>query len=77
MFCPFDIPLIPRTHVVSPFKTCGGPGTLYRKVEHLLFAVPIVIAAAWVIMIFFVRELYSEFGYANGILFWNLKLSVT
>lgn len=46
------------------YVTCGGPGTLYRKVEHLLLAVPIVIAAAWFIMIFFVRELYSEFGWA-------------
>jgi len=46
------------------YVTCGGPGTLYTKVEHFLFAVPIVIAAAWVIMIFFVRALYSEFGWA-------------
>jgi len=43
---------------------CGGSGTLYRKVEHLLIAVPIIIAAAWFIMIFFVRTLYSEFGWA-------------
>lgn len=76
MFCPLDISLIPQTHAVSPLKTCGGPGTLYNKVEHFLFAVPIVIAAAWVIMIFFVRTLYSEFGYANSILFWDLTLSV-
>lgn len=69
--------MIPQTHAVSPHKTCGGPGTLYAKVEHLLLAVPIVIAVAWVVMIFFVRTLYSEFGYANSILFWNLPLSVT
>ena len=50
-----------RTHLV-PLKTCGGTGTLYKRVEHLLFAVPGIIAAAWIIMIFFVRALYYEFG---------------
>jgi hypothetical protein len=45
-----------------PFKLCGGPGTLFKKVEHLLFAVPAVIAASWVVLIFFVRALYFEFG---------------
>ncbi len=43
-------------------KSCGGPGTLYRKVEHLLIAVPGIIALAWVILILFVRALYYEFG---------------
>jgi hypothetical protein len=46
------------------FVTCGGKGTLYRKVEHLLIAVPAIIAAAWFIMLFFVRALYFEFGWA-------------
>ncbi|KAI0306591.1 hypothetical protein B0F90DRAFT_1808253 [Multifurca ochricompacta] len=46
------------------YVTCGGRGTLYRKVEHLLIVVPCVIAAAWFIMIFFVRALYYEFGWA-------------
>ena len=49
-----------NSHV--PSKSCGGPGTLYKKVEHFLFAVPATIAAAWVILIFFVRALYFEFG---------------
>jgi len=44
------------------YVRCGGPGTLYRKVEHLLIAVPVVIAASWIVMIFFVRALYYEFG---------------
>lgn len=43
-------------------KSCGGPGTLYKKVEHLLIAAPATIAVAWVILIFFVRALYFEFG---------------
>jgi hypothetical protein len=73
----FTYPHDPTTHTISPLKTCGGPGTLYTKVEHLLIAVPIVIGAAWVIMIFFVRTLYSEFGYAKSLLSWNLTLSVT
>jgi len=46
------------------FITCGGAGTLYRKVEHLLFTVPIIIAASWFVMIFFVKALYHEFGWA-------------
>lgn len=77
MFCPLAIPMMPLTRAVSPLKTCGGSGTLYRKVEHLLIAVPIIIAAAWFVMIFFVRTLYSEFGYANSVLLWNLTLSET
>jgi len=35
---------------------------LWKKVEHLLFAVPIIIAASWLVMIFFVKALYHEFG---------------
>jgi len=46
------------------YVSCGGPGTLYRKVEHLLIAAPATIAAAWFILIFFVRALYFEFGWA-------------
>lgn len=46
------------------YVRCGGHGTLYRKVEHLLFAVPGIIAAAWVVLILFVRALYYEFGWA-------------
>ncbi|KAF8275032.1 hypothetical protein EI94DRAFT_1768350 [Lactarius quietus] len=46
------------------YVTCGGPGTLYKKVEHYLIAVPGIIAAAWLVMIFFVRALYYEFGWA-------------
>ena len=49
-----------NSHV--PLKRCGGRGTLYRKVEHYLVAVPAIIAAAWIILIFFVRALYYEFG---------------
>ena len=43
-------------------KSCGGEGTLYKKVEHFLIAVPAIIAASLLIMTFFVRALYYEFG---------------
>ncbi|KAI0302014.1 hypothetical protein BC826DRAFT_493297 [Russula brevipes] len=49
---------------INYYVQCGGPGTLYRKVEHLLIAVPGIIGAAWIVMIFFVRALYYEFGWA-------------
>ncbi|KAH9001287.1 hypothetical protein EDB92DRAFT_1939044 [Lactarius akahatsu] len=48
----------------NDYVLCGGRGTLYRKVEHLLITVPCIIAAAWLVMIFFVRALYYEFGWA-------------
>jgi uncharacterized membrane protein (DUF373 family) len=51
------------------YVKCGGRGTLYKKVEHFLIAVPAIIAAAWLVMIFFVRALYFEFGYDINILF--------
>jgi len=43
-------------------KTCGGRGTLYSRVEHLLIAVPVIIGVSWIIIVFFVRALYYEFG---------------
>jgi len=46
------------------FVTCGGSGTLYSRVEHLLIAVPVIIAVSWIIIVFFVRALYYEFGWA-------------
>ncbi|KAI9446473.1 hypothetical protein H4582DRAFT_2108132 [Lactarius indigo] len=53
-----------QIHETKAALTCGGSGTLYRKVEHFLIAVPCIIAAAWLVMIFFVRALYYEFGWA-------------
>ncbi|KAI0065358.1 hypothetical protein BV25DRAFT_1913422 [Artomyces pyxidatus] len=46
------------------FVNCGGPHTLFRKVEPFLIVVPCIIAAAWFVMVFFVRALYIEFGWA-------------
>ncbi|KAH9180534.1 hypothetical protein EDB89DRAFT_2120712 [Lactarius sanguifluus] len=55
---------IPNCDGTDDYVLCGGRGTLYRKVEHLLITVPCIIAAAWLVMIFFVRALYYEFGWA-------------
>ncbi|KAJ7063247.1 hypothetical protein C8F01DRAFT_1209588 [Mycena amicta] len=43
---------------------CGGSGSLYRSVLPFLIVVPCVIAAAWLLMMFWIKELYSEFGWA-------------
>jgi len=55
---------LPNCDGTTDYVECGGHGTLYRKVEHLLIAAPITIGVAWVILIFFVRALYDEFGWA-------------
>ncbi|KAJ7109359.1 hypothetical protein C8R44DRAFT_802315 [Mycena epipterygia] len=43
---------------------CGGPGSLWEAVQPFLIVVPCVIAAAWFVMMFWIKELYSEFGWA-------------
>ncbi|KAJ7097943.1 hypothetical protein B0H15DRAFT_1008462 [Mycena belliarum] len=43
---------------------CDGPGSLWRAVKPFLIVVPCVIAAAWFVMMFWIKELYSEFGWA-------------
>ncbi|KAJ7155983.1 hypothetical protein C8R43DRAFT_1234835 [Mycena crocata] len=43
---------------------CEGPGTLWASVKPFLIVVPCVIAAAWFVMMFWIKELYSEFGWA-------------
>ncbi|KAH8117406.1 hypothetical protein DFH11DRAFT_1851754 [Phellopilus nigrolimitatus] len=48
----------------TEFLGCDGPHTLWRKVEPFLIVVPCMLAASWGIMIFFVRELFGEFGWA-------------
>lgn len=46
------------------YVKCGGPGTLWRKVEPLLIVAPCVIAASWLAMLFWIKQLYAEFGWA-------------
>ncbi|KAK7014877.1 SET domain-containing protein [Favolaschia claudopus] len=43
---------------------CPGPGSLWSSVKPFLIVVPVVIAAAWFLMMFWIKELYSEFGWA-------------
>jgi len=48
----------------TSFIGCDGPGTLWRKVEPFLIVTPCIIALSWFVMLFFVRALFSEFGWA-------------
>ncbi|OJT06077.1 UPF0658 Golgi apparatus membrane protein C23H3.04 [Trametes pubescens] len=42
----------------------GGPGTLWQTVFPFLIVSPVIIGVSWLVLIFFVRELYHEFGWA-------------
>lgn len=46
------------------YKTCSGPEGLYALVSKFLIVVPCVLAASLLSMMYFVRELYLEFGWA-------------
>lgn len=46
------------------FVNCEGPGTLWNKVQPFLITAPCIIAASWVLMLFWVKALYAEFGWA-------------
>ncbi|EDR14289.1 uncharacterized protein LACBIDRAFT_305971 [Laccaria bicolor S238N-H82] len=46
------------------FTDCGGSGTLWAKIQPFLIVAPCVIGLSWFLMIFFVRKLYAEFGWA-------------
>ncbi|KAF9264697.1 hypothetical protein L218DRAFT_998206 [Marasmius fiardii PR-910] len=44
--------------------SCDIPGSLWRQIEPFLIISPCVIAAAWVAMVFWMKALYAEFGWA-------------
>jgi hypothetical protein len=46
------------------YVACDGPGTLWRRIEPFLIVAPCVIAASWIAMLFWIKELYAEFGWA-------------
>ncbi|KAI0054055.1 hypothetical protein FA95DRAFT_1551854 [Auriscalpium vulgare] len=46
------------------YVNCGGKHTLFKKVEPLLIVVPCVIAGSFFALLWFVRALYYEFGWA-------------
>jgi len=43
---------------------CDGPGSLWRAVKPFLIVVPCVLGAGGVVIMFWTKELYSEFGWA-------------
>ncbi|KAJ3528150.1 hypothetical protein NM688_g8033 [Phlebia brevispora] len=42
----------------------GGSGSLWRKVLPYLIVAPVIIAVSWLSLLFWVRQLYMEFGWA-------------
>ncbi|KAJ7905475.1 hypothetical protein B0H14DRAFT_2660428 [Mycena olivaceomarginata] len=58
--------LLGNTDCLSHFNlvNCPGPGSLWNSVKPFLIVVPCIIAASWFIMMFWIKELYSEFGWA-------------
>lgn len=43
---------------------CDGPGSLWRRVEPYLIVTPCIIAASWLSILFWTKQLYEEFGWA-------------
>lgn len=43
---------------------CGGPNTLWKKILPFLIVAPCVIGASWLFMLFWIKQLYAEFGWA-------------
>ena len=46
------------------YAQCPGSRSLWRHVKPLVVTAPCVIAAAWLFMLFWIKELYAEFGWA-------------
>lgn len=44
------------------YQNCDVPGSLWRKIEPFLIVTPCIIAASWLIMMFWIKQLYGEFG---------------
>jgi len=52
-------------HCDSEYGLCSEPQySLWKKVEPLLIVVPCTLAASWLIILFCIRKLYDEFGWA-------------
>jgi len=58
--------LFNKVDCITDFNTtnCDGPGTLWQAIQPFLIVVPCIIAGAWFVMMFWIKELYSEFGWA-------------
>jgi hypothetical protein len=49
---------------------CDVPGSLWRKILPYLIVTPCVIAAAWLVILFWVKQLYGEFGSVSRLRRW-------
>ncbi|KAI0748058.1 hypothetical protein C8Q80DRAFT_1169868 [Daedaleopsis nitida] len=54
----------PNANWTQDYVHGGGAGTLWQNVLPFLIVAPVVIAVSWVVMMWFVRQLYYEFGWA-------------
>jgi len=43
---------------------CGGINSLWRKIQPFLIVAPCIIALSWFVMLFWIKQLYAEFGWA-------------
>ncbi|PPQ78101.1 hypothetical protein CVT25_015635 [Psilocybe cyanescens] len=48
----------------TSYVTCGGTGTLWSQIKPFLIVAPSVIGASWFFMLFWIKQLYGEFGWA-------------
>ncbi|KAF9005636.1 hypothetical protein BDQ17DRAFT_1353505 [Cyathus striatus] len=46
------------------FVRCPGSGTLWTQIRPFLIVAPCVIAGSWLVMVFWIKQLYAEFGWA-------------
>ncbi|KAF9464682.1 hypothetical protein BDZ94DRAFT_1215875 [Collybia nuda] len=51
-------------HGTVDYTACGGSGSLWAKIQPFLIVAPCVIAASWFVMLFWIKQLYAEFGWA-------------
>ncbi|KAF9053658.1 hypothetical protein BDZ89DRAFT_1098183 [Hymenopellis radicata] len=43
---------------------CTGPGSLWNRILPFLIVTPCVIGVSWFFLMFFIKQLYAEFGWA-------------
>lgn len=50
------------SQILKLCKSCDGAGTLWSRVYPFLIVSPCVIGASWILLCYFIKELYAEFG---------------
>ena len=50
------------SQILKLWKSCDGAGTLWSRVFPFLIVSPCVIGASWLLLCYFTKELYAEFG---------------